>query len=78
VGFVGLLVPHVVRLGVGPGHRILLAGSALGGAAFVASADLAARTLASPIEIPVGLLTAAVGGPFFLALLRRNLRRQPA
>lgn len=78
VGFVGLLVPHLVRLGVGPGHRVLLAGSALGGAAFVASADLAARTLASPIEIPVGLLTAAVGGPFFLALLRKNLRRQPA
>lgn len=74
VGFVGLLVPHVVRSGTGPGHRHLLAGSALGGAAFVAAADLGARTLAAPVEIPVGLLTAAIGGPFFLWLLRRSFR----
>ena len=78
VGFVGLLVPHVVRLGTGPGHRPLLLGSALGGALFVTLADLAARTLASPIEVPVGLLTAAIGGPFFLWLLRRALRRRAA
>jgi iron complex transport system permease protein len=76
VGFVGLLVPHVVRLGTGPGHRYLLTGSALGGAALVAAADLGSRTLASPVEIPVGLLTAAVGGPFFLWLLRRTMRRE--
>lgn len=75
VGFVGLLVPHLVRRGTGPRHRTLLAGSALGGAAFVAAADLGARTLAAPIEIPVGLLTAALGGPFFLWLLRRTLSR---
>ncbi|MDX1385204.1 MAG: iron ABC transporter permease [Thermoanaerobaculia bacterium] len=78
VGFVGLLVPHVVRRATGPGHRRLLAGSALAGAAFVALADLGARTLASPVEIPVGLLTAAVGGPFFLWLLLRATRREPA
>ena len=78
VGFVGLLIPHLVRLGTGPGHRSLLTGSALAGAAFVAGADTVARTLASPIEIPVGLITAAVGGPFFLWLLRRNLRRARA
>ena len=76
VGFVGLLVPHVIRLGTGPGHRYLLVGSALGGAVFVAAADVASRTLASPIEIPVGLITAALGGPFFLWLLRRTLRRR--
>ena len=75
VGFVGLLAPHVVRLGTGPKHRGLLVGSALGGAAFVAAADLGARTIASPIEIPVGLLTAAVGGPVFLWLLRRSMLR---
>jgi iron complex transport system permease protein len=75
IGFVGLLVPHLVRRGTGPSHKALLAGSALGGAAFVVIADLGARVIASPIEIPVGLLTAALGGPFFLWLLRRSLRR---
>ncbi len=75
VGFVGLLIPHLVRKGTGPSHRLLLTGSALGGAAFIALADLGARTLASPVEIPVGLLTAAVGGPFFLWLLQRAVRR---
>ena len=72
IGFVGLLVPHLVRSINGPAHRPLLLGSALGGAAFVAIADLLARTLVSPLEIPVGLVTAAVGGPFFLWLLLRK------
>ena len=75
IGFVGLLIPHLVRRGTGPGHHPLLVGSALGGAIFVAAADLAARTISSPIEVPVGLLTAAVGGPFFLWILRRSLSR---
>jgi len=71
VVFVGLVVPHVVRRLAGPAHRTVLAGSAVGGAAFVLFADLAARTIAAPTEVPVGLVTAAIGGPFFLWLLRR-------
>ncbi len=71
VGFVGLVVPHVVRRAAGPSHRFLMAASILGGAGFVLAADLAARTLLSPVEIGVGLLTALAGGPFFLFLLRR-------
>lgn len=74
IGFVGLVVPHGVRLLVGPGHRHLFAASALGGATFVVLADLVARTVASPLEMPVGLLTAVVGGPVFLLLLRRTRR----
>lgn len=68
IGFVGLVVPHVVRLLVGPSARSLLPLSALGGAALLAFADLAARLLG---EIPVGVVTAVIGAPFFLALLRR-------
>lgn len=71
VGFVGLAVPHVMRRFFGPSHRLLITASIPAGAIFVLAADLAARTLLSPIEIAVGLLTALVGGPFFLILLRR-------
>ncbi len=71
VGFVGLVVPHVVRRFTGPSHRFLMAASILGGAFFVLAADLAARTVLAPVEISVGLLTALVGGPFLLFLLRR-------
>ncbi len=71
VGFVGLLVPHLVRRLTGPVHRHVLLGSVFGGALFVVAADLVARTAASPIEIPVGLVTAAVGGPFFIWLIHR-------
>jgi iron complex transport system permease protein len=74
IGFVGLLVPHGVRLVAGPDHRVVLPASAVGGAALVVLADLAARTMASPIDVPVGLLTAIVGGPLFLWLLRRTRR----
>jgi len=72
IGFVGLLVPHAVRLVAGPLHRVVIPASAVGGAALMALADLGARTLATPAEIPVGLLTALVGGPFLLLLLRRT------
>lgn len=72
VGFVGLLVPHIIRRLTGPAHRHLLRSSALGGGLFVVAADLLARTAAEPIEIPVGLVTAALGGPFFLWLIRRT------
>ncbi|MFN3652683.1 MAG: FecCD family ABC transporter permease [Armatimonadota bacterium] len=72
IGFVGLLVPHVLRLLCGPDHRRLLPAAALGGAAFMVLADLAARSVRPPTEIPVGILTAFLGGPFFLWLLRRT------
>ena len=70
IGFVGLIVPHVMRLLVGPDHRILLPTSALGGAVFLVLADTLARS--GPAELPVGIVTAAVGAPFFLYLLRRR------
>jgi iron complex transport system permease protein len=75
VGFVGLVVPHIVRLLVGGLHRRVLITSALFGAAFMVWVDLAARTLASPQEIPVGILTAIIGGPLFLFLMYRSDRR---
>jgi len=74
IGFVGLVMPHAVRLSLGPDHRLLLPTSALAGAAFVVIADLIARTLLAPIEIPVGIITALIGAPFFLYLLRRSRR----
>lgn len=72
IAFVGLLVPHFVRLWLGPSHRHLLTASALLGALLLMLADTAARTLLAPAELPVGILTALVGGPFFLALLLRR------
>jgi iron complex transport system permease protein len=72
IGFVGLLVPHVVRLAVGPSHRTLLPLSFVGGGVFLVIADVVARTLLGPTEIPVGVVTAAVGAPVFLALLVRK------
>lgn len=76
IGFVGLMVPHAARMAVGAGHRLLLPVAALGGAAFLVLADLVARTVAAPQEIPVGVLTALTGGPFFLWLLRRSNRTE--
>jgi iron complex transport system permease protein len=75
IGFVGLILPHAVRLVVGSDHRRALPAAALAGATFLVLADIVARTLASPQEIPVGVLTALCGGPFFLWLLRRDARR---
>ena len=68
IGFVGLVVPHVMRLLVGPDHRVLLPTSALAGAGFLVATDTLAR--AGPAEVPVGIVTAALGAPFFLYLLR--------
>ncbi|NLU68460.1 iron ABC transporter permease [Streptomyces sp. HNM0574] len=76
IGFVGLMVPHAARMAVGAGHRALLPVAALAGAAFLVLADLAARTVAAPQEIPVGVLTALTGGPFFLWLLRRTTKAE--
>ena len=75
IGFVGLIIPHAMRLILGPDHRLLIPASALTGAAFLVIADLLARTLLSPAEIPVGVLTALIGAPFFLYLLRRSRRQ---
>jgi iron complex transport system permease protein len=71
VGFVGLVVPHLLRLMIGPAHKKLLIGSALLGAAILVAADVIARTLAAPAELPLGVVTAFLGAPFFLWLLRR-------
>jgi iron complex transport system permease protein len=73
IGFVGLVVPDLLRLGFGADHRIVLPGSALLGAALLILADLAARSLAAPAELPVGVVTALLGAPFFLWLLRRRM-----
>ncbi len=70
IGFVGLIIPHVVRLVVGPDHRILLPCSALVGAIFLIFTDTLARTILAPAEIPVGIITALFGAPFFIFLLR--------
>jgi iron complex transport system permease protein len=71
IGFVGLVVPHLLRLMIGPAHKKLLIGSALLGAAILVAADVIARTLAAPAELPLGVVTAFLGAPFFLWLLRR-------
>lgn len=73
IGFVGLVVPHLCRLLVGADHRFLLPTAALVGAGLVVTADLSARTLFAPLEIPVGLLLALLGAPYFLWILRRGL-----
>src|SRR5690606_8695635 len=75
IGFVGLVIPHLLRLVIGPGHRALLPAAALGGATLLLLADLVARTVAAPAELPIGALTAMIGGPFFLYLLLRRRGR---
>ena len=72
IGFIGIIVPHLVRLMVGADNRVVLPASALFGAAFLIGCDVIARTALSPIELPVGVITALIGGPFFLWLLVRK------
>jgi iron complex transport system permease protein len=74
IGFVGLIVPHMLRLVIGPDHRVLLPASVIGGAAFLVFADALARSVIAPELLPVGTVTALVGGPFFIGLLWRNRR----
>lgn len=69
IGFIGIVVPHLVRLMVGADHRVVLPAATLFGAAFTVICDLAARTVMAPLELPVGIVTALIGGPFFLWLL---------
>jgi iron complex transport system permease protein len=72
IGFVGIVVPHLLRLVIGPSHAMLLVASTLLGAALLLIADTAARTIAAPAEVPIGILTALIGSPFFLFLLLRQ------
>jgi iron complex transport system permease protein len=72
IGFIGIVVPHLVRLLVGADHRIVLPASALFGAAFLIGCDVIARAALSPVELPVGVITAIIGGPFFVWLLIRR------
>jgi iron complex transport system permease protein len=72
IGFVGLVVPHLIRMLIGPGHRVLVPASILGGALLLAAADLVARTAVDYADLPIGMLTALVGGPFFFWMLRRT------
>lgn len=75
IAFVGLVIPHLVRMVAGPGHRVLIPASALGGAVLLLVADLCARTLMVGADLPIGMLTSLVGGPFFFWLLRRTRRQ---
>jgi len=78
IGFVGLIVPHAMRLWVGADHRILIPTSFLIGAAFLGLSDVLSRTILAPVEVPVGVITAFVGGPCFIWMLRRSNRRLPS
>ena len=72
IGFVGIVVPHLLRLVIGPAHRLLLPASLIAGAILLLAADTVARSIAAPAELPIGIVTAAVGAPFFLVLLLRQ------
>lgn len=74
IGFVGIIVPHAVRIVLGGSHRVLLPMAMLFGAAFLVLADVVARSMVAPAELPIGVVTALVGAPFFLVVLRRNRR----
>ncbi|MFN3318234.1 MAG: FecCD family ABC transporter permease [Allorhizobium sp.] len=76
IGFIGIVVPHLLRLAIGPAHRFLLPASALGGAALLLLADTVARTIAAPAELPIGIITAILGAPVFLMLLLGRQGRQ--
>jgi iron complex transport system permease protein len=76
IGFVGIIVPHAIRLTVGPSYRVLLPVSMIGGAAFLVLADVAARTAQAPAEVPIGVITAVAGAPFFLFVLRSRRAQQ--
>ncbi|WP_018653804.1 FecCD family ABC transporter permease [Actinomadura flavalba] len=75
IAFVGLVVPHLIRMAVGPGHRVLIPAATIGGALILVTADLVARTSIAYQELPLGVLTSLVGGPFFFWLLRRTRTR---
>ena len=75
IAFVGLVVPHVIRMAIGPSHRPLIVASAVGGGALITVADLLARTMVPGADLPIGMLTSLIGGPFFFYLLYRQRKR---
>lgn len=75
IAFVGLVVPHIIRMAIGPSHRPLILASAVGGGALIVLSDLLARTLVTGADLPIGLLTSLIGGPFFFFLLFRQRKR---
>lgn len=75
IGLVGLVIPHVLRMLLGPDYRLLLPASFLGGATFLIGMDIWARTIAEPTEVPIGIMTTLIGGPFFLLIILLNQRR---
>jgi iron complex transport system permease protein len=72
VGFIGLIMPHIMRFFLGPDNRMVVPASALGGGALLVVSDLIGRTVLSPVELPSGIITALLGAPYFLYLLRRR------
>jgi iron complex transport system permease protein len=76
IGFIGLVVPHIVRLLLGPDHRSLIPASAILGAVVLVLSDILSRTLVSPSELPIGIVSAVLGAPFFLFLMVRHLHRE--
>lgn len=74
IGFVGLIVPHMMRMVVGPNHKSLIPATCLCAGFFMAGCDLLSRTLFSPVEIPVGAITALIGAPLFIILLKKGRR----
>ncbi len=74
IGYVGLLVPHLIRMMFGSDYRLLIPATALGGAIVIVAADMLGRTVAAPTELPVGAMTAVAGAPVFIYLLRRGMR----
>lgn len=74
ISFVGLIIPHMMRLVVGPNHKVLVPATFLGGAVFLVLCDTFARTLFSPVEIPIGVVTSLIGAPIFMVLLKRSQR----
>ena len=75
IGFVGLVVPHLIRLMVGPDHKVLLPASAMLGGTLLLLADMVARIIVSPAELPIGIVTALMGAPFFISLLWQQRKR---
>ena len=76
IGFVGLVIPHLVRLAIGPNHRSLLPISAFAGATFLMLSDVIARTIVAPRQLPIGIITAFLGSPYFIYLIIGLKRRQ--
>ncbi len=76
IGFIGLVVPHIIRISFNPDHRLVLPASAIGGACLLLISDIFARTVVAPAELPIGVVTAIIGTPFFIYLLRSSNKKR--